>query len=68
MQICLHLLTAISRQQCKNKYVEVFNMMIQKDYSSPVLKIVSIGQTDVITASNNEAKDVLADDFGVWYD
>lgn len=42
--------------------------MIQKDYSSPVLTIVSMGQTDVITASNFETKDVTKDDIGLWYD
>ena len=42
--------------------------MTQKDYSSPVLTIISMGHMDVITASNFEAKDVLVDDFGVWYD
>ena len=42
--------------------------MIQKDYSSPVLTIISMGHMDVITTSNNEAKDVLVGDFGEWYD
>jgi len=40
--------------------------MILKEYSSPVLNVVSIGQTDVICTSGFESKDVMADDFGDW--
>lgn len=42
--------------------------MIQKDYSSPVLTLISIGQTDVITASNFEDNDVMKEDVGLWYE
>lgn len=43
--------------------------MIKNDYSSPVLTIVSMGHTDVITTSNNEKKDVLIEDgFGEWFE
>ena len=47
------------------KYTEVFYMIL-KEYSSPVLNVVSIGQTDVICTSGFESKDVMADDFGDW--
>ena len=37
-----------------------------KDYGTPVLDVVFIGQTDVICASNYESKDVLEPDSGNW--
>ena len=42
--------------------------MIGKEYNSPVLKVLTIGQTDVITTSNYEGKDVMKDDSGMWDD
>ena len=48
------------------KYVEVFNMI--KEYSTPVLNVISMGQTDVICTSNYESKDVTKDDTGLWED
>ena len=40
--------------------------MIGKEYSTPALEFVIIGQTDVITTSNYEGKDVMKDDSGLW--
>jgi hypothetical protein len=37
--------------------------MLEKNYSTPVLNVISMGQMDVITTSNYEAKDVTKDDF-----
>ena len=36
--------------------------MIMKEYSSPELNVVAMGQTDVICSS----KDVMKDDNGKW--
>lgn len=40
--------------------------MIGKEYSSPDLRVVILGQTDVICASNYEWKDVMQEDNGIW--
>lgn len=40
---------------------------MKKTYNSPVLDLVLIGQTDVITASFYETKDVMNEDIGEWY-
>ena len=40
--------------------------MMMKEYSTPVLTLVSMGQTDVICTSNYESKDVTKDDSGLW--
>ena len=42
--------------------------MMMKEYSTPVLTLVSMGQTDVICTSNYESKDVTKDDTGLWED
>ena len=39
--------------------------MKPKDYSSPVLTLISMGQTDVLTGSD-EQWDVMKDDIGAW--
>ena len=41
---------------------------MMKEYSTPVLTLVSMGQTDVICTSNYESKDVIKDDTGLWED
>ena len=42
--------------------------MMVKEYSTPVLNVISMGQTDVICTSNYESKDVTKDDTGLWED
>lgn len=42
--------------------------MLEKNYSTPVLTITVMGQTDVICTSNYESKDVTKDDTGWWED
>ena len=39
---------------------------MKQNYCSPVLKIMTMGQTDVICTSNYESKDVMVGDFGGW--
>ena len=39
---------------------------MKQTYSSPVLEIVLMRQTDVVTESLYESKDVLNDDIGEW--
>ena len=39
---------------------------MMKEYSTPVLTLVAMGQMDVICTSNYESKDVMKDDSGMW--
>ena len=41
---------------------------MMKEYSTPVLFVMAIGQMDVICTSNYESKDVTKDDTGLWED